>query len=199
MPCIPLSWASRWLRAKESTCQCRRHGFYLWVGRIPWRRKWQPPPVFLPGKSHRERSLVGCGPWGRKESDTTEHAHTSFSLKITSYTRATCTQEACTWAADPGCSAVGCHCQSLTLPAPCPHCSIIVTTVQYLSSALHKNFTETDFDFKVGAPKIRHYLCNNHRKPKTRLPVFIFVFVLLKTAVLFCSQVCRSGIWEGFS
>ena len=112
MPCIPLSWASRWLRAKESTCQCRRHGFYLWVGRIPWRRKWQPPPVFLPGKSHRERSLVGCGPWGRKESDTTEHAHTSFSLKITSYTRATCTQEACTWAADPGCSAVGCHCQS---------------------------------------------------------------------------------------
>ena len=82
----------------------------------------------------------------------------------------------------------------LTLPTPCPHCSIIVTTVQYLSSALHKNFTETDFDFKVGAPKIRHYLCNNHRKPKTRLPVFIFVFVLLKTAVLFCSQVCRSGI-----
>ena len=34
-------------------------------GRIPWRRKWQPTPVFLPGKSHRQRSLVGYSPWGR--------------------------------------------------------------------------------------------------------------------------------------
>ena len=76
----------------------------------------------------------------------------------------------------------GASASPLTLRRLVP-CSIIVTTVQYLSSALHKNFTETDFDFKVGAPEIRHYLCNNHRKPKTRLPVFIFVFVLLKTAV----------------
>ena len=38
----------------------------------PWRRKWQPTPVFLPGKSHRWRSLVGYSPWGRKESDMTE-------------------------------------------------------------------------------------------------------------------------------
>ena len=37
-----------------------------------WRRKWQPTPVFLPGKSHGWRSLVGCSPWGRTESDTTE-------------------------------------------------------------------------------------------------------------------------------
>ena len=37
-----------------------------------WRRKWQPAPVFLPGKSHGWRSLVGYCPWGRKESDTTE-------------------------------------------------------------------------------------------------------------------------------
>ena len=41
------------------------------VGKIPWRRKWQPTPVFLPGKSHGQRSLVGYGPCGRKESDTT--------------------------------------------------------------------------------------------------------------------------------
>ena len=41
-------------------------------GRPPWRKKWQPPPVFLPGKSHGQRSLVGSGPWGHKESDTTE-------------------------------------------------------------------------------------------------------------------------------
>ena len=56
--------------AEESTCQCRRHrrpGLNLWVGKIPWRRKWQPTPVFLPGKLHGQR-LVGYGPWGHKES-----------------------------------------------------------------------------------------------------------------------------------
>ena len=37
-----------------------------------WRRKWQPTPVFLPGESHGQRSLVGCSPWGRTESGTTE-------------------------------------------------------------------------------------------------------------------------------
>ena len=42
-----------------------------WVGKIPWRRKWQPTLVFLPGKSHGQR-LVGYNPWGRKELDTTE-------------------------------------------------------------------------------------------------------------------------------
>ena len=43
-----------------------------WSGRIPWRSKWQPTPVLLPGTSHRQRSLVGYSPWGRKESDMTE-------------------------------------------------------------------------------------------------------------------------------
>ena len=42
----------------------------------PWRRKWQPTPVFLPGKSHRQRNLVGYSSWGCKESDTTARAHT---------------------------------------------------------------------------------------------------------------------------
>ena len=58
--------------------QCRRPGFDPWVGKIPWRRKWQPTPVFLPGKSHGLRSLVGYSPWGRKESDTTERLHFHF-------------------------------------------------------------------------------------------------------------------------
>ena len=44
------------------------------------RRKWQPTPVFLPGKSHRQRSLVGCNPWYHKESDMTEGLHFHFSL-----------------------------------------------------------------------------------------------------------------------
>ena len=47
-----------WLGGKESTSQCRRCGFDSWVRKIPWRRKWQPTPVFLPGKSHGQRSLV---------------------------------------------------------------------------------------------------------------------------------------------
>ena len=46
--------------------------FDLWVGRIPWRRAWQPPPVFLPGEFHGQRSLVGYSPQGHKASDTTE-------------------------------------------------------------------------------------------------------------------------------
>ena len=57
------------LAGKESTCQCRRPGFDPWVGKTPQRRKWQPTPVFLPGKSHGQRSLVGFSPRGLKESD----------------------------------------------------------------------------------------------------------------------------------
>ena len=55
---------------KEPTCQCRRckrRGFHPCVGKTPWRRAWQPTPVFLHGESHRQKSLVGYSPWGRKE------------------------------------------------------------------------------------------------------------------------------------
>ena len=50
-----------------------------WVGKIPWRRKWQSTPALLPGKSHGWRSLIGYSPWGCKESDTTERPHFHFS------------------------------------------------------------------------------------------------------------------------
>ena len=63
--------APQWLSGKESTCQCRRHGFDPWFRKMPWRRKWQLIPLFLPGKSHGQRRLPGCSPWGHKESDTT--------------------------------------------------------------------------------------------------------------------------------
>ena len=66
---------SGWCSGKSSACQCRsceRCGFDLWVGKIPWSRKWQPTPVFLPRKSHAQRSLASYSPWGCKESDTTE-------------------------------------------------------------------------------------------------------------------------------
>ena len=52
-----------------------------WVRKISWRRKWQPTPVLLPGKSHGQRNLVDYSPWGGKESDTTEWLH--FTLKAT--------------------------------------------------------------------------------------------------------------------
>ena len=55
--------------------QCWRTGFDPWVWKIPWRKKWQPTPAFLPGKSHGQRSLVGYSPRGHKESDTTEQLH----------------------------------------------------------------------------------------------------------------------------
>ena len=42
----------------------KRHGFDPWVGKIPWRRVWQPPPVFLPGESHGQWILMGYSPWG---------------------------------------------------------------------------------------------------------------------------------------
>ena len=54
---------------KESACNEGRPGFDSWVGKIPWRRKWQPTPGFLPGIFHGRRSLVGYSPWGHKESD----------------------------------------------------------------------------------------------------------------------------------
>ena len=63
----------------KNLLEYRRPGFNPWVGKIPWRRTWQPTPVFLPGESHGQRSLVGYSPWGHKESDTTEQLTLSLS------------------------------------------------------------------------------------------------------------------------
>ena len=57
---------------KRMCWQCRRPGFDPWVGKIPWRRAWQPTLVSLPGEPHGLRSLVGYSPQGHKDSDTTE-------------------------------------------------------------------------------------------------------------------------------
>ena len=59
---------------KESAYQCKRHRFDPWDRKIPWRRKWQPTPVFLPGKFRGQRILVGYSLGGCKELDTTEHS-----------------------------------------------------------------------------------------------------------------------------
>ena len=62
----------RWLSGGESACKCKRPRFDSWVGKNCWRRKWQPTPVFLPGKSHGQRSLAGYRLWDHKRSDTTQ-------------------------------------------------------------------------------------------------------------------------------
>ena len=71
-------WHSREKKRKQKpTCQCRRCKrcrFNPWVGKIPWRRKWQPTPVIFCVKSHRQRSLLGSSPWDCKELGTTEHS-----------------------------------------------------------------------------------------------------------------------------
>ena len=54
--CTKLPW---WLSSKESPCQFRRLGFHPWVGKIPWRNKWESTPVLLPGESYGQRSLAG--------------------------------------------------------------------------------------------------------------------------------------------
>ena len=61
------SWTSLVAQLVKNVPTGRRTGFNPWVGKIPWRREWQPTPVFLPGES-----LVGYSPWGHKELDTTE-------------------------------------------------------------------------------------------------------------------------------
>jgi len=60
-------------KKKKRIClQCRRPGFDPWFGKIPWRRGWLPTPIFFPGESHGQRSLVGYSPWSGKELGTTE-------------------------------------------------------------------------------------------------------------------------------
>ena len=75
---LVLPW---WLSGRDLACQCRRHRFDPWVGKVPWRRIWQPTSVLLPGKSRGQRSLAGSSPWGHRRvrhSLVTEHKHETF-------------------------------------------------------------------------------------------------------------------------
>ena len=76
-----------WLSGKEPTCQCRRCGSNPWVWKIPWRRKWQPTPIFLPRKSHGWRSLASYSSQGFKRVNhdlaTKQHVHSiSILLRV---------------------------------------------------------------------------------------------------------------------
>ena len=69
----PYKWTSLVAQMVKCLClQCGRPGFDPWVRKILWRRKWQPTPVLLLGKSHGRRSLVGYSLWGHGELDMTE-------------------------------------------------------------------------------------------------------------------------------
>ena len=68
------------LVVKDPSCQCRGHRCELdpWVGKILWRRLWQPTPVFLPGESHGQRSMLGCGAQSHKEIDMTKATEQAY-------------------------------------------------------------------------------------------------------------------------
>ena len=77
----------RWMKLEpiiqSKVSQKEKHQYSILTHIYIWnleRRQWPPTPVLLPGKSHGQRSLVGCSPWGRKESDMTERLHFHFSL-----------------------------------------------------------------------------------------------------------------------
>ena len=82
--CAPSLGLPRWLSGKESACQCRRRRFNSWVGKIPWRRKWQPTLVFLPGKSHGQR---GHKSWTRLSNYTTTTTRHARMFSSTSWQR----------------------------------------------------------------------------------------------------------------
>ena len=71
-----------WFQIGKGVCQgcILSHCLFNLYAEYIWRRQWHPTPALLPGKSHGWRSLVGCSPWGHKESDTTERLHFHFSL-----------------------------------------------------------------------------------------------------------------------
>ena len=69
-------WSNWWLSGKESAWQCWKRRFNPWVGKIPWKGKWQPTPVFLPAKYHGQRSMVGSSPWGHKRVFIKEQENT---------------------------------------------------------------------------------------------------------------------------
>ena len=82
-----LAWRIPWMKepgfpgsseVKASARNAGDQGSIPGLGRLPWRRKWQPTPLFLPGESHGRRSLVGYSPQSRKEWDMTEWLHFHF-------------------------------------------------------------------------------------------------------------------------
>ena len=77
---LSITELSRGLSSQESAYRRRRHRFNSWVGKMPWRRKWQPAIVSLPGRSHGQRSLAGYSPQGRRVRHDLAHTHSVLGL-----------------------------------------------------------------------------------------------------------------------
>ena len=77
---ILFSWAPKFLKMVTKVLKLRLLLLLRKIHDQPWRRKWHPTPILLPGKSHGQRRLVGCSPWGLEELDTIERLHFHFSL-----------------------------------------------------------------------------------------------------------------------
>ena len=93
-----------WLSGKRICLPSRRCRFSPWVGKIPWRRKWQPTPVFLPGKSHGGRKLADFSPWGLREFDidsththTHTHTHTGILFRLKKWNPIICSSMDESW------------------------------------------------------------------------------------------------------
>ena len=94
--CYPQTCFPGGTSGKEHTCQCRRHRrckFDPWVEKIPWSRKWQSAPVFLPGKLYGQRSSMGYSPQSRKELNMTVQLSLWACMRTHTHTNA----EVCVW------------------------------------------------------------------------------------------------------
>ena len=78
-----LTCCSPWVSESDMTRRLNNKYHLTYIIVNVWRRRWHPTPVLLPEKSHGQRSLVGCSPWGHEESDSTERLHSHFSLSCT--------------------------------------------------------------------------------------------------------------------
>ena len=142
----------RWLRVRESACQCkrsRRCGFDFWFGKIPWKIKRQPTLVFLPGKLHGQRNLAGYGPWEHKKLDTTEYSRIIF-FRVFSH-------------------------RSLCRVLRRVSCTIQWVLISYLlyiqwCAYVNPNFPAYPFPLLPGNHKLAFYICNSTSS------VFVFCF-----------------------
>ena len=131
-----MSKTMRWRSGKESTYQrtrCKRYRLDPWVGKTPWRRRWQPTPVFLPGESHGQRSLGGYSPRGLKESDLTAFKQHNNSTSQKFYVQFSSVTQSCLTLCDPM--------DSSTPGLPVHHqlSELAQTHVQLSQSGLHQS------------------------------------------------------------
>ena len=150
---IGLSW---WFGGKEFACNVGVAGWIPESRRFPWRRAWEPTPVFLPAESHGQRSLTGYSPWGHKESDATEETENACMYEYVRFEKSLCLDFCLNfrnWPEEFGCIALPClkkikeknssNCPVYTfLCIMCVNsCSVLFLPIIYISN--YRENTET--------------------------------------------------------